>query len=157
MIRPKNNRSSSMRSHLGNVHARPSVFGWAALLLCGGAAADDLTGSDSLLCYAHSAARCELEEGTCAVKTPWQLNLPDFIKLNLDAKRAETTEASGEVRTTDLRTVERSNGVILLQGVQGERAFSWLISEATGEGTLAVGSIAAGLTVFTVCTPIDKL
>jgi hypothetical protein len=53
--------------------------------------------------------------------------------------------------------VERSNGMILLQGVQGERAFSWLISEATGEGTLTVSSLAAGLTVFTVCTPIEKL
>jgi hypothetical protein len=126
-------------------------------LLCGAASADDLTGSDSLLCYAHSAARCEVEEGTCEVKTPWQLNLPDFLKLNLDAKRAETTEASGEVRTTEVRTVERSNGTILLQGVQGERAFSWLISEATGEGTLTVSSLAAGLTVFTVCTPIERL
>lgn len=146
-----------MRFHSRNVRGRRFVFGWVGLLLCGGAAADDVTGSDSLLCYAHSAARCEVEEATCAVKTPWQLNLPDFIKLDLDAKRAQTTEASGEVRQTDIRTVERSNGVILLQGVQGERAFSWLISEATGEGTLAVSALAAGLTVFTVCTPIDKL
>jgi hypothetical protein len=127
------------------------------LLLCGAAAADNVTGSDSLLCYAYSAARCELEGTACTVKTPWQLNLPDFIKLDLDAKRAETTEASGEVRQTSIRTVERSNGVILLQGVQGERAFSWLITEATGEGTLAVSAPAAGLTVFTVCTPIEKL
>jgi hypothetical protein len=157
MIDRKNNRSSSMRFHSRNARGRRSVFGWLALLLCGGAAADDVTGSDSLLCYAHSAARCEVEEGTCEVKTPWQLNLPDFLKLDLDAKRAETTEASGEVRQTELRTVERSNGVILLQGIQGERAFSWLISETTGEGTLAVSALAAGLTVFTVCTPIDKL
>jgi hypothetical protein len=156
MIDRKNNRSSTMRPH-SRVHARRFLFGWVALLVCGGAAADDVTGSDSLLCYAHSAARCELEEATCEVKTPWQLNLPDFLKLDLDAKRAETTEASGEVRQTELRTVERSNGVILLQGVQGERAFSWLISETTGEGTLAVGSLAAGLTVFTICTPIERL
>jgi hypothetical protein len=146
-----------MRFHSPNLHGRRVVSGSLAFLLCGAASADDLTGSDSLLCYAHSAARCEVEEGTCEVKTPWQLNLPDFLKLNLDAKRAETTEASGEVRTTEVRTVERSNGTILLQGVQGERAFSWLISEATGEGTLTVSSLAAGLTVFTVCTPIERL
>lgn len=146
-----------MRFRSRKVRGRPSLVGWAALLLCGGAVADDVTGSDSLLCYAHSAARCEVEDATCEVKTPWQLNLPDFLKLDLDAKRAETTEASGEVRQTDLRTVERSNGVILLQGVQGERAFSWLISETTGEGTLTVSTLAAGLTVFTVCTPIEKL
>lgn len=146
-----------MRFHSFDVHRRQFVSGSLALLLCGAAAADNVTGSDSLLCYAHTAARCEVEEGTCAVKTPWQLNLPDFLKLDLRAKRAETTEASGEVRQTPIRTVERSNGMILLQGVQGERAFSWVITEATGEGTLTVSTTAAGLTVFTVCTPIEKL
>jgi hypothetical protein len=127
------------------------------LVLCGAAAADDVTGSDSLLCYALSAARCEIEETACAIREPWRLNLPDFFKLDLDAKRAVTTEASGDFRETDIRTVERSNGTILLQGVQGERAFSWLITEASGEGTLTVSAPSAGLTVFTVCTPIEKL
>jgi hypothetical protein len=127
-----------------------------ALLVSGALWADDVTGSDSLLCYALSAARCELD-GPCELKEPWDLNLPDFVKLDLKAKRAATTEASGSLRETPLRTVERSDGTILLQGVQGERAFSWLITEASGEGTLTVSSPVAGLTVFTVCTPIDKL
>lgn len=131
-------------------------FGLAALLVSGALCADDVTGSDSLLCYAFSAARCELD-GPCEMKTPWDLNLPDFLKLDLKAKRATTTAASGSLRETAIRTVERSNGIILLQGVQGERAFSWLITEASGEGTLTVSSPAAGLTVFTACTPIDKL
>jgi hypothetical protein len=132
------------------------LIGVAALCVSGAAAADQLTGSDSLLCYALSATRCE-HAGDCVNREPWELNLPDFIKLDLRAKRAATTEASGVLRETAIRTVERANGNILLQGVQGERAFSWLIAEATGEGTLTVSSLAAGLTVFTVCTPIDKL
>lgn len=132
------------------------LLGVAALCVSCVAAADELTGSDSLLCYALSAARCE-HGGSCTEREPWELNLPDFLKLDLKAKRATTTEASGSLRETAIRTVERGNGNILLQGVQGERAFSWLIAEASGEGTLTVSSLAAGLTVFTVCTPIDKL
>lgn len=135
---------------------RRSGLGLTALLVSGALMADEVTGSDSLLCYALSAARCELD-GNCVQTQPWELNLPDFIKLDLKAKRATTTEASGFLRETAIRTVERGNGSILLQGVQGERAFSWLIAEATGEGTLTVSSPAAGLTLFTVCTPIDKL
>jgi hypothetical protein len=136
---------------------RRFVPGLAALLCCGAAAADDVTGSSSLLCYALSAARCEVD-GTCELKEPFQLNLPDFLKLDLKAKQAVTTAASGALRETQIRTVERGNtGTILLQGIQGDRAFSWIITEATGEGTLTVSSAAAGLTVFTVCTPIDKL
>lgn len=119
--------------------------------------ADELTGSSTLLCHGLSAARCEIDTGTCAVKTPWDLNLPDFLKIDLAAKRAATTEASGHARQTAIRTVERANGIIILQGIDGERAFSWMISEATGEGTMTMSSPAAGLTVFTVCTPVEKL
>jgi hypothetical protein len=142
----------------GSFHGglRRSLLGAAALCVSGAVFADEVTGSDALLCYALSAARCELD-GQCEQRQPWELNLPDFLKLDLKAKRAVTTEASGFLRETAIRTVERGNGTILLQGVQGERAFSWLIAEATGEGTLTVSSPAAGLTVFTVCTPIDKL
>jgi hypothetical protein len=131
-------------------------LGLTALVSCGAVLADDVTGSDALLCYALNAMRCELD-GSCDAKEPWQLNLPDFLKLDLRAKQALTTEASGHARETAIRTVERRNGTIMLQGEQNERAFSWVITESTGEGTLTVSSPAAGLTVFTVCTPIDKL
>jgi hypothetical protein len=139
-----------------NRRLRRPALGLTALLACGAVSADDLTRSDSLLCYAFSATRCELD-GTCEVKEPWRLNLPDFVKLDLATKRILTTEASGQAGETPIRTVDRANGIILLQGVQNERAFSWLITEATGEGTLTVSAAAAGLTVFTVCTAIDKL
>jgi hypothetical protein len=132
------------------------LFGGAAICVSGAVAADNVTGSDALLCYALSAARCEVD-GSCSQRQPWELNLPDFLKLDLKAKHATTTEASGFLRETTIRTVERGNGNIVLQGVQGERAFSWLIAESSGEGTLTVSSPVAGLTVFTVCTPIDKL
>jgi hypothetical protein len=146
-----------MRFDSLNRRLRLPEIGLTALLCCGAASADELKGSNTLLCYALSASRCELD-GSCSPKEPWQLNLPDFLKLDLKAKQAMTTAASGTLRETPIRTVERgTGGVILLQGVQGDRAFSWLISEATGEGTLTVSSVAAGLTVFTVCTPIDKL
>jgi len=139
--------------HRGLRRALPA---FATLCVSGALLADDVTGSDSLLCYALSATRCGIA-GTCVQTQPWELNLPDFLKLDLDAKLAMTTEASGELRETPIRTIERGDGMILLQGVQGERAFSWLITEDTGEGTLTVSSPAAGLTLFTVCTPIDKL
>ena len=145
-----------LRLESSNKGLRRCAVGLAAMLASGALSADDVTGSDSLLCYALSAARCELA-GPCEIKEPWDLNLPDFLKLDLKAKRAMTTAASGSQRETAIRTIERSNGTILLQGVQGERAFSWLITEASGEGTLTVSSPAAGLTVFTACTPIDKL
>ena len=132
-------------------------FAWLwSLVPASALVADDLSGSDSLLCYGLSAARCETGL-TCEPVAPWQLNLPDFVKLDLRGKRAETTATSPEQRETPLQSVQRDNGRILIQGAQGERAFSWLITENTGEGTLSVAGHGQGLTVFTVCTAVDKL
>jgi hypothetical protein len=125
-------------------------------LYCGAVLADDVSGSDSLLCYGLSAARCETGEA-CESVEPWRLNIPDFVKLDLRSKRIQTTAASNDPRETPLQTVQRSNGTILVQGQQGERAFSWLITETSGEGTLSVAAQGQGVTVFTVCTPVDKL
>jgi hypothetical protein len=132
-------------------------FAATAAFVSAALGADELTGSDAFLCHGLSAARCEIDTGACDVKTPWDLNLPDFLKVDLAAKRAATTEASGHPRHTAIHTVERSNGLIVLQGIDGQRAFSWMITESTGEGTMTISSPAAGLTVFTVCTPMEKL
>ena len=132
------------------------VTGLAGLLWCGAVFADNVAGSNSLLCYGLSAARCEIGE-ECKAVAPWQLNLPDFVKLDLRGKRIQTTAGSAEQRETPLQNVQRNNGNILIQGVQGERAFSWVISETSGEGTLSVAGHGQGVTVFTVCTPVDKL
>ncbi len=130
--------------------------GLAGLLYCGAVLADDISGSDSLLCYGLSAARCELGEA-CEAVTPWALNLPDFVKLDLRAKRIETTAGSSDQRETPLQTVQRDNGTILIHGSQGERGFTWLIDEISGDGTLSVAGHGQGVTVFTVCTAVDKL
>jgi hypothetical protein len=135
---------------------RSLLTGLVGLLYCGAVFADDISGSDSLLCYGLSATRCELGKA-CEALAPWQLNLPDFVKLDLRGKRIQTTAASAEERETPLQSVQRANGTILIHGAQGERAFSWLIDEMSGDGTLSVAGHGQGVTVFTVCTAVDKL
>lgn len=130
--------------------------GLIGLAYSGAVFADNVSGSDSLLCYGLSAARCETGEG-CEMVEPWRLNIPDFVKLDLRGKRLQTTAGSADQRETALQTVTRANGTILIQGSQGERAFSWLIAETNGEGTLSVAGHGQGVTIFTVCTAVDKL
>jgi len=92
-----------------NDKTKKLLTGLAGLLYCGAVFADDVSGSDSLLCYGLSAARCEIGEA-CEAVAPWQLNLPDFVKLDLRGKRIQTTAGSAEQRETPLQTVQRSNG-----------------------------------------------
>lgn len=133
-------------------------IGWsiAASIACTAAVADDLSDAEELICYGWSAARCHVDGG-CDETAPWLLNLPDFLKVDLDRGVAENTGAPEQRRVTEIDSITRRDGLIVMQGHQENRAFSWLITEATGEGTLTVSTPDSGLTVFTICTPIEDL
>jgi len=83
--------------------------------------------------------------------------MPDFLRLDLRARVVTSTETAPEERVTEIQTLVREDGTILLQGRQDERPFSWLIVEATGEGTLTMSTPEEGITVFTLCTPAENL
>lgn len=136
--------------------ARSWRAGALGFLISTAALADDITGSDELLCYGWSAARCDTE-AECEVTAPWRLNMPDFIKVDLDNEVVTTTGGEVEQRETPLSTVSREQGLLIMQGQQEGRVFSWIITEMTGEGTLSVGTPGEGITVFTVCAAMENL
>ena len=115
--------------------------------------ADDLAGSDRILCAAVQATAC-VEDGECGIDLPWNLNIPAFIEVDLEARRLSTTAASGENRETEIQHLRRSDGVIVFHGYEMGRAFSWVISEATGRVTAAVAADGASVSVFGACTPV---
>lgn len=133
---------------------RPKVLTLAVMLaLAGGAVwADDLTGSSRFLCAAVQATAC-VEEGECGTDVPWNLNIPLFIVVDLEAGQLSTTAASGENRATSIQHLTRSEGVIVFHGFEMGRAFSWVISEDTGRTTIALAAAGASVTVFGSCTP----
>ncbi|MDH3626752.1 MAG: hypothetical protein OEV00_02670 [Acidobacteriota bacterium] len=117
--------------------------------------ADDLTGADAILCSAAQATICDEEEG-CESGPPWAWNIPLFIEIDLAKKTMGTTAASGEDRSTPIRTLERTDGMIFLQGIEQGRAFSFVIDETHGLMTVAVAREAATVSVFGACTPIKN-
>lgn len=114
--------------------------------------ADDLTGSNDLLCSGAHATRC-FANGECETGPPWNWDIPLFIEIDLVSKKLSTTEASGENRSTPIKTVVRENGLIFLQGVEGGRAFSFVITEETGFLSVGVATEGMALAVFGACTP----
>ena len=117
--------------------------------------ADDLAGSDRFLCAAVQAAVCSIE-GDCATDIPWNLNIPKFVEVDLAARRLNTTAASGENRTTPIEHLIRRDGNIVFHGFEMGRAFSWVISERTGNVTAAVSAEGIAVAVFGACTPMDS-
>ncbi len=99
------------------------------------------------------ATRC-LESGDCVVDLPWNLKIPQFIEVDLSARKLSTTKASGENRSTKIDQLRREDGMIVLQGFERGRAFSFVINEETGVLSAAVAAQGKAVAVFGACTPM---
>jgi hypothetical protein len=116
------------------------------------ALADDLTGASRFLCSVVSVGRCDLDG--CTDDTPEGALIPQFVIVDLGAKLLSTTPASGENRSTPIESLRREGGLIVLQGLQNGRAFSFVIAEKSGNASVAIAREELVLAVSAVCTPL---
>lgn len=116
------------------------------------AAADDLRGARQLLCSTLQSQLC-LSDGECTPVPPAEINVPQFIRLDAKSGTLATTAASGLNRVTTAKSISRSEGQLILQGVELGRAFSLFIDEASGNATFASALDGMSVTVFAACTP----
>lgn len=123
-----------------------------SLAWAGPAPADELTGAERLLCVSTEVTACR-EESLCEAMSPEELNVPRFLEVDLASRLLSTTKASGEDRQTRIEHLRREDGLIVLQGVERGRAFSLMISEASGNLTASVAREDLGVVVFGACTP----
>ena len=131
------------------------VFGVAGLVLIGPARADELTGVDRFLCSAGSVSVC-CDDGQCASGTAAELGVPQFMEFDLKQKRVSTTKASGLNRATAIDNLKRENGIIVMQGVENGRAYSFVVDEKQGtlSATVAVQEAGCNIIGFGTCTPM---
>jgi hypothetical protein len=130
---------------------RPILLASVLVLGIAPVAADDLTGANQILCTAVQATVCTIDD--CEMGSPWDWNIPQFIQIDLAKKTMSTTPASGENRSTPIKTLERANDTIYLQGMEAGRAFSFVIDEASGMVSVSVARRGATVAVFGACTP----
>lgn len=116
------------------------------------ARADNLAGSEVFLCSTGQAVMCVVDED-CEYGSGFAFNIPQFIEVDLPGKMLRTTRASAAPRETPIVNVQRTKGLIILQGSERGRAFSFVINEASGEITAAVAREGIAVAVFGACTP----
>lgn len=133
---------------------KKTLLAGALTLIAGVTVAEDLTGVDRFICSSAQAQIC-LETGECFAAIPWELDVPDFIVVDLDKKTVSTTEASDLNRASEFSKVEKADGVIYVQGIEDGRAFSFVIHESTGHMTAAIARDGLSVTVFGACTDVD--
>ena len=124
------------------------------VLIGGLVQAENLAGADEFVCAATQVQIC-IEDDTCYSAAPWELDMPDFVVIDISKKTVSTTKASNRNRSTKFASVVRDDGLIYLQGMEGGRAFSFVIHEATGRMTVAVSRDGLAVSVFGACTDTD--
>jgi hypothetical protein len=127
---------------------------FAGILTGGLAQAENLEGVDKMICAAAQVQIC-IENDTCYAATPAELDIPNFVVIDTKKKTISTTRASNQNRSTPFTNVEKSDGLFYLQGIEGGRAFSFVIDEATGHMTVAVSRDGLSISVFGACTDAD--
>lgn len=123
-----------------------------ALLFAFPLAADMLTDTDRMLCVPGPVFHC-VADGDCKSELPEDEYIPEFIEVDLKRKTLATTKASGENRSTPIKSQQRAAGYIYLQGVENGRTFSMVMSENTGDLTFVVATDGETATMFGGCTP----
>jgi hypothetical protein len=116
---------------------------------------DDVSGKDHLLCTVIQATQCT-PDGECRSDHPWELNIPQFLEVDLKAKTVATTKASGQNRSSPIGNLVRSDGLIVIQGFEDGRAFGFVIDESNGIASMAVARDGSTVSAFGACTPIPE-
>jgi hypothetical protein len=126
----------------------------AGALFGGLVQADNLEGVNEMICAPAQVQIC-IENDTCYSTTPAELGVPDFVIIDTKKKTISTTKSSDQNRSSPFTSVLKSDGLIFLQGIEDERAFSFVIEEATGQMTVAVANDGISVIVFGACTDTD--
>jgi hypothetical protein len=110
-------------------------------------------GSVPLLCAVIEVFDCQ-GAGDCQRGTADSVNLPQFLKIDINAKTLSTTEAGEGKKVTPIKNFERVEGHLILQGVEGGRPWSLVIATETGKVSATVSDDQVGFVVFGACTPL---
>jgi hypothetical protein len=109
-------------------------------------------GSVPLICAVIEAIECDVGV-ECQRGTAESIDFPQFVKIDFQEKTLSTLDEGDRRRTTPIKTLERMNGSLIMQGVEESRAWNLLIAQATGKMSATVADNQVGFVIFGACTP----
>ena len=115
------------------------------------ACADDVSDVDRMLCSQSRVLVC-MHGVDCIAVEPAKVSTPQFVIVDTRRKTIATTKASGEDRKSEFSSLIREGGLIIAQGRDDERSFSFVIDERTGTLTGSTVSDGYTLSAFGACT-----
>jgi hypothetical protein len=129
-----------------------TLLGAALLAASTVTAAAALDGSAPLLCAVTATVSCDAQ-GECVEGPAEAVNLPVFLKIDVQKKVAQSVRAGGEQRTSEILSTHKEEGSLVLLGVDQGAGWSTTIGESDGRLTLSVSGGGIGYIAFGACIP----
>jgi hypothetical protein len=107
-----------------------------------------LDGSAPMLCALNSVVECS-RLGDCERTTPEDARVPTFLRINVQQRLLTSVDGT---RTSPIAAVQRTNGQLMLQGMQNERVWGAVINEETGRMSATVSEDDGAFVVSGACT-----
>lgn len=128
------------------------ISGIALLIASTTMAAAALDGSAPVLCAVTSTVSCDAQ-GDCIEGPAGAVNLPVFLKIDVQNKVAQSVRVGGEQRTSEILSMRKEDGSLVLLGVDQGAGWSMTIGESGGQSILSVSSAGVGYIAFGACIP----
>ena len=109
-----------------------------------------LDGSAPMLCAIQSVMECT-RTGACERSGGEDAGIPPFMRVNVPQRQLSSLDGA---RTSPIVSVQRSNGSLMIQGIQNERVWGAVIDEETGRmSATAVEAEGAFVLIGTCVVP----
>ena len=115
--------------------------------------AEDFDGTKPLICATVDTFSC-VPGAACEASTADELNVPQFFRMNFDKKTISATRPDGEVRLSEMQSLELHEGELILQGKQGGLGWSAAITQVSGKLSLSAVGDQVAFVIFGACTPL---
>ncbi len=114
------------------------------------ALAADKDKSAEIICSMSSVIECD-EFKDCVESSSEEINIPRFIKIDLIGKTMSDASVKDGAKKSNIRTLIRQDGEIIMQGAENGRAFSVVVNEMSGKCTATISEDSFGFILFGSC------
>ena len=112
---------------------------WAAV-------AAPLDGSAPMLCAVHQVMDCEADN--CERTSAEEAQVPPFVRIDIQKRFLSSVDGA---RTSPITQTNRTNGRLMLQGMQNQRTWGVVINEQTGRMWATVGEDDGAIVLSGAC------
>jgi len=110
------------------------------------AAAAPLDGSMPMLCAVHQLMDCEADN--CERTSPEEAQVPPFVRIDVQKRLLSSVDGA---RTSPISQMNRTNGRLMLQGMQNQRVWGIVINEQSGRMWATLGEDDGAIVLSGAC------